>query len=174
MDLLTASASKGLASLRRSMPGKRPSRRLSNGFWTIPGYKTIYRVITEGEKGGPVVKNGTNVTVHARGSVEGEDKAFWSTRDEDEQPFSYRAGAGDMIPGWEKGLIGMQRGEKRELIIPSSDAYGKEGYEMWGIPPKATLVFELELLTVEDVSKSRPVGDFAGESDSEDQGDAFL
>jgi FKBP-type peptidyl-prolyl cis-trans isomerase len=56
-------------------------------------------------------------------------------------------GAGQVIPGWERGVAGMKEGGVRELIIPARLAYGAEGSAPV-IPPDATLVFEIELVDV--------------------------
>ena len=88
------------------------------------------------------------VTVHATGSIQ-NGKKFWSTKDAGEEPFEYEAGVGDVIVGWDKGCLGMREGEVRRLVIPAAEAYGDVGFPGWGIPPKATLLFELECLAVE-------------------------
>ena len=62
-------------------------------------------------------------------------------------------GKGNVIKGWDQGLIGMCVGEIRKLIVPSDLAYGDAGTGMgmdMGIPERATLVFEVELLNIED------------------------
>ena len=62
-------------------------------------------------------------------------------------PFVFKLGAGQVIPGWDLGIPGMKTGGMRQLIIPSDLAYGREGSGSV-IPPNATLVFEIELLSV--------------------------
>ncbi len=63
------------------------------------------------------------------------------------KPFQVTLGAGEVIPGWDTGLVGMKVGGRRELIIPPELAYGKRGAGDV-IPPDATLLFEVELVSV--------------------------
>ena len=60
---------------------------------------------------------------------------------------TFVAGSGEVIAGWERGVIGMREGGRRRLTIPPSLAYGPNRYTI--IPPNATLVFEFDLITVE-------------------------
>jgi FKBP-type peptidyl-prolyl cis-trans isomerase FkpA len=62
-------------------------------------------------------------------------------------PFVFQLGVGQVIQGWDQGLVGMKIGGIRKLVIPSSLAYG--GVRNHSIPPYATLVFEVELLDVQ-------------------------
>ena len=62
-------------------------------------------------------------------------------------PFTFTLGAGQVIAGWDQGLVGMQVGGLRRLVIPPSLAYGATRFG--SIPPNATLVFEIELLAVQ-------------------------
>ncbi len=63
-------------------------------------------------------------------------------------PFTFTLGVQDVILGWDQGLVGMKVGGIRKLVIPSSLAYGASRNQ--SIPPFATLVFEVELLDVQD------------------------
>lgn len=64
-------------------------------------------------------------------------------------PFDFVLGAGQVIPGWDQGFDGMKIGGRRRLIIPSALAYGVDGAGGGIIPPNATLIFEMELLDVQ-------------------------
>jgi len=112
----------------------------------IAGFKTTY----EQQKGGSgaAVKTGNTVTVHATGIVQETGKRFWSTKDPGQQPFLCKAGVGQVIIGWDQGLLGMQKGEVRKLMIPPDEGYGTGGFPAWGIPPGATLEFTLEVLSI--------------------------
>jgi len=113
---------------------------------SIPGYKTTYERLKEGS--GTRVQKGNRVTVHATGVLQQTGKKFWSTKDPGQQPFSYEAGVGQVITGWDQGLLGMQTGEERKIIIPADEGYGADGFSAWGIPPGATLEFTLEVLSI--------------------------
>jgi peptidylprolyl isomerase len=64
------------------------------------------------------------------------------------QPFTFNIGAGQVIRGWDEGVMGMKVGGKRQLVIPPELGYGSGGAGGGVIPPNATLVFEVELLEV--------------------------
>lgn len=61
-------------------------------------------------------------------------------------PFAFTLGAGQVIRGWEQGLVGMKEGGVRRLVIPPSLAYGAD--RSGSIPPYATLVFDVQLISV--------------------------
>lgn len=95
---------------------------------------------------GKEAKSGMKVTVHYTGWLT-DGKKFDSSKDHG-QPFSFTLGAHQVIEGWDKGVAGMKEGGKRRLTIPPTLGYGDRGAGD-AIPPNATLIFEVELLTVE-------------------------
>jgi FKBP-type peptidyl-prolyl cis-trans isomerase len=94
---------------------------------------------------GPLAKNGNTVTVHYTGRLTDGTK-FDSSLDRDE-PFTFVLGTGQVIRGWDEGVARMRVGDKARLTIPPELAYGEAGYP-GAIPPNATLVFEVELLSI--------------------------
>ncbi|HLF26362.1 MAG TPA: FKBP-type peptidyl-prolyl cis-trans isomerase [Anaerolineae bacterium] len=94
---------------------------------------------------GPSPKAGDTLSVHYTGTLE-DGTQFDSSVDRG-QPIEFRIATGDVIPGWDQGIISMKVGGKRKLTIPSELAYGESG-QGETIPPNATLIFEVELLEI--------------------------
>ena len=92
---------------------------------------------------GTEVKSGMLVLVDYEGRLASGEK-FDSSYDRRE-PFSFKIGAGQVIQGWEEGVIGMKVGGKRKLVIPPDLGYGEAGAPP-RIPPNATLTFEVKVL----------------------------
>mmetsp|Transcript_7304 Transcript_7304/g.13069 ORF Transcript_7304/g.13069 Transcript_7304/m.13069 type:complete len:110 (+) Transcript_7304:37-366(+) len=76
----------------------------------IPGCKTTKTHLKPGSGTG-IVQRGNTCTVHATGVVKATGKKFWSSKDPGQTPFTFRAGAGDVIKGWDQGCLGMSEGE---------------------------------------------------------------
>jgi len=94
---------------------------------------------------GALAAAGQQVGVHYTGWLTNGTK-FDSSKDRG-QPFAFALGRGQVIKGWDEGVAGMKIGGKRTLIIPAALGYGARGAG-GVIPPNATLVFEVELLSV--------------------------
>jgi FKBP-type peptidyl-prolyl cis-trans isomerase len=93
---------------------------------------------------GEAVKDGDTAEVNYVGALLNGTK-FDSSYDR-RQTFSFTVGAGEVIEGWDKGLLGMKPGGKRKLIIPSDMGYGPSGNGP--IPPNSPLYFEIELVSI--------------------------
>ena len=74
---------------------------------------------------------------------------FDSSLNKGREPFSFTLGTGSVIKGWDEGLKGMKVGGKRKLTIPPDMGYGENGAGNV-IPPNATLIFDVELLKVDE------------------------
>ncbi|MGD0678574.1 MAG: FKBP-type peptidyl-prolyl cis-trans isomerase [Polyangiaceae bacterium] len=94
---------------------------------------------------GPEAKAGDRVSVHYVGTLT-DGKKFDSSRDRG-QGFRFTLSRGEVIQGWDQGVVGMRVGELRRLTIPPQLGYGARGFPPV-IPAHATLVFEVELLSV--------------------------
>jgi peptidylprolyl isomerase len=109
-----------------------------------PPRRLVKEDIVKGK--GPGAQPGDTVIVNYVGvsfSTGEEFDASWDTG----QPFPVQLGAGKVIEGWEKGLIGIKKGGRRELIIPPEQAYGAEGAPP-SIGPNETLVFVIDALEI--------------------------
>jgi len=100
--------------------------------------------------GEQIAKVGDTVSVNYTGTLE-NGTVFDSNVDPKfghVKPFVFKLGAGQVIPGWDKGIVGMKVGEKKSLKIPPEDAYGATGAG-GVIPPNATINFDVELLQIQ-------------------------
>ena len=95
---------------------------------------------------GSVASKYSIVTVHYIGRLE-NGKIFDSSKQIGKEPIRFTLGAGQVIKGWDQGIIGMKVGGQRKLIIPPNLGYGDQ--YMGVIPPHSTLIFNVELIEVE-------------------------
>lgn len=97
---------------------------------------------------GPDVKKGSTITVHCTGILAANNQKFWSTKDPGQKPFTFKAGVGQVIAGWDEGCLTMKQGEIARLTIAGHKGYGPQGFPAWGITPNAELIFEIEVLQI--------------------------
>lgn len=100
--------------------------------------------IVEGD--GATAEDGSLATVQYVGVNYSNGEEFDASWDRG-QPFPFQLGAGNVIKGWDEGVVGMKVGGRRELIIPPDLAYGKQGSPP-AIGPDETLVFVIDLIDV--------------------------
>ena len=95
--------------------------------------------------------NGDRLTAHYTGTLQSTGVVFDTSRRDGREPFSFTLGKKQVIKGFEEGFLGMCVGETRRLTIPSHLGYGDKGHPP-AIPPAATLIFEVELMSLDKVS----------------------
>ncbi len=103
----------------------------------------VTQVLRAGYDDGDVAKKGDKISIHFTGALlDGGvfDKSY------DRGAFNFWVGEGMVVPGLDQGLLGMKEGEARLITIPAREGYGNDAKP--GIPPRSTLVFEVELLDV--------------------------
>ena len=104
--------------------------------------KVVKKIFKEGS--GVKPKKGNPVSVHYRGTFESGDEFDCSY---ERGPLDFNVGTGMVIKGWDLGVLSMSVGEKAQLVIHSDYGYGNKGYPPV-IPGKATLLFDVELVSI--------------------------
>ncbi len=99
------------------------------------------------EGDGPEAETGDRVSVQYVGVDYETGEEFDASWDRGE-PFQFQLGSGQVIPGWDEGVVGMKVGGRRELIIPPDLAYGAQGQPP-DIGPNATLIFVIDLVSID-------------------------
>jgi peptidylprolyl isomerase len=148
--LLGASALLAALSLPAALPSAaaaRPPGGEQGSKEKVVTTKSGLKYVVRAEGSGPAAKSGQTVAVHYTGTLE-NGKKFDSSLDRGE-PIRFKLGAGMVIKGWDEGIAGMKKGEKRKLIIPAKLGYGETGTPGGPIPPNATLIFEVELVGIQ-------------------------
>jgi FKBP-type peptidyl-prolyl cis-trans isomerase FkpA len=134
--------------------GSKNSEPATNAATSAPAAITELQRIDIEVPNGEGVSQGQVAVVHYTGwlydahASDHKGKKFDSSRDRGE-PFRFKIGAGNVIKGWDEGVQGMRVGGQRRLIVPASLAYGSEGAGGGVIPPDSSLVFDVELLAIE-------------------------
>jgi peptidylprolyl isomerase len=121
-------------------PASSPSADMGKTITTPDGLQIQDLTVGTGAQ----AKSGDTITVNYLGTLTNGTK-FDSSYDRN-QPFTTKIGVGQVIKGWDEGMVGMKVGGKRKLTIPASLGYGSQ--DMGSIPSNSTLIFEVELLSV--------------------------
>jgi peptidylprolyl isomerase len=122
-------------------PRPKPKVKVPGGN---PPKKLVIKDLIPGT--GQAAKAGDPITVNYIGVNFDGGKMFDNSYDRG-QPFPFQLGGGQVIPGWDRGLVGLKVGGRRELIIPPNLAYGPQGQPPT-IKPNETLVFVVDLLSI--------------------------
>jgi FKBP-type peptidyl-prolyl cis-trans isomerase len=115
-----------------------------SGLTDVKQTNSGLKYIVKGAGKGKAVKKGDKVTVKYRGAL--LDGTVFDETKEGNPEFTFTVGAGQVIAGWDEGFLLMKEGDKLQLIIPWTLAYGPRG--SGPIPPYSTLVFDVELIKV--------------------------
>lgn len=125
---------------QRQLKEQQIIENLSKDFEVTPS-GLRYKIINKGNGDSPT--KGDKVKVHYKGML--IDETVFDSSYKRNQPIEFNVGIGQVIPGWDEGIMLLKKGEKAKFIIPSNLGYGEAGAG-GVIPPNATLVFEVELL----------------------------
>jgi FKBP-type peptidyl-prolyl cis-trans isomerase len=123
---------------------KAPTKVTGDGVKTESGLQYWDIVVGTGK----VAKEGDGVRVHYTGWLT-SGKKFDSSVDAG-RPFTFVLGNGEVIKGWDEGVAGMKIGGKRQLHIPPDLGYGENGTPDGTIPPNSALIFEVQLLSIQE------------------------
>jgi peptidylprolyl isomerase len=119
---------------------KKPQIEVSDGQ---PPCNLVVADLVEGT--GPAAQQGQQLTMKYVGALYATGKQFDASWDRG-QDFPFVLGAGNVIAGWDQGLVGMKVGGRRQLVIPPELGYGAQG--QGEIPPGATLIFVVDLVKI--------------------------
>lgn len=137
----STSQSTSTAAATTARPRPKPKVTVPKGK---PPKKLVIKDLIAGT--GQAAKAGDPITVNYIGVNFQGGKMFDNSYDRG-QPFPFQLGGGQVIPGWDQGLVGMKVGGRRELVIPPGLAYGPQGQPPV-IKPNETLVFVVDLLSI--------------------------
>jgi peptidylprolyl isomerase len=107
-----------------------------------PPSELVIRDIVKGS--GPKAKAGDDLSMQYAGNSWSTGQQFDASWDRGAQPFTFQLGGGQVIPGWDEGLVGLRKGGRRLLIIPPEMGYGPNGTPDGAIAPNETLIFVVD------------------------------
>ena len=141
----TASAA-GIEALVQGTPRKTDAKPAVPAPKGDPPTELVIRDIVKGK--GPKAKAGDTLSMQYVGTSWSTGQQFDASWDRGAQPFDFQLGAGMVIAGWDDGLVGMQKGGRRLLVIPPDQGYGPQGTPDGTIAPNETLVFVVDLVNI--------------------------
>jgi peptidylprolyl isomerase len=105
---------------------------------------------------GPFPIKGQMVTVHCTGYGKNGrlEEKFWSTKDPGQKEFTFQIGMGTVIRAWDEGVMKLQVGSIAQILSSPLYAYGQRGFPAFGILPDSALLFDIEVLKIDDVKKN--------------------
>ncbi|CAG7854418.1 SubName: Full=Related to FPR2-FK506/rapamycin-binding protein of the ER {ECO:0000313/EMBL:CCA74884.1} [Serendipita indica DSM 11827] len=112
-----------------------------------PPADLVIEVVSKPASSGVTSAAGDKIQVHYTGKLFSNGSKFDSSVDRG-KPLAITLGVGQVIKGWDEGLVGMVIGEKRKLTIPAHKAYGDRGFTNL-IPPNSCLVFDVEMVDIQ-------------------------
>lgn len=118
-----------------------------NGWAAVTALKTVDTVVGTGTQADTTKTVSVNYTGYIYDVRVADTRGSQFDTSVGKTPFSFKLGAGSVIPGFDQGVTGMKVGGKRSITIPAALAYGSNGAGT-SIPPNAALVFDVELLSV--------------------------
>ena len=119
---------------------------LDKEFASCKQLESGVRYVVKSEGTGMRAIDGDMVTAHYVGFLQDGTK-FDSSYDRN-VPFRFPLGRGRVIRGWDEVFVAMRRGEKRRIVVPPELGYGERGHKRFGIPPNATLIFDIEVVEI--------------------------
>ena len=121
---------------------KKQMDKIASGYNETPS-GLRYKILQEGN--GKQATKGAGVSVHYKGQL--TDGTVFDSSYTRKQPIDFKIGVGQVIAGWDEGILLLKVGDKARFVIPSNLAYGSQGAG-GVIPPDATLIFDVELMDV--------------------------
>jgi peptidylprolyl isomerase len=106
--------------------------------------KTILKANVAGRK--PI--RGQTVKIDCTIFLEAANKQVWSTKDKYSKPYSFVAGVGNVVKGWDEAVMTMRQGEKARFNITGTFGYGLKGFPAFNIPSNANLIIEQKILEI--------------------------
>jgi len=145
MNILVLVLASLVSAAEKKIPGNKANLQLH--YFTESGLEI--EILSKPAGCDRAAQDGDHLQIHYTGTLE-DGSTFDSSRDRKPlEPFQFQVGVGQVIGGWEEGVLGMCVGEQRRLVVPPALGYGDQGAGDL-IPGGATLIFDLQLMGIQD------------------------